>query len=99
MSRKREKRGREKQPLWERIGKHFEIDADMISGGERVEIRGRSRVEVGGVKKIRSYSETAVVLLLERGTLSVYGQRLECVFYRRGEAAVEGHIDSVSFGE
>ena len=99
MSRKREQHGKEKHPLLEAIGKRFEIDADMISGGNRVEIRGRSRVEIGGVKKIKSYSDTCVVLLMDHGTLCVCGCRLECVFYRRGEAAVEGHINSVSFGE
>lgn len=99
MSRKREQSKREKRPILETFGKRFEIDADMIRGGDWVEIRGRSRVEIGGVKKIKSYSDTCVVLLLDCETLAVCGSRLECVFYRRGEAAVEGHIDSVSFGE
>ncbi len=99
MSRKKQSRAVGKASLWERVGKHFEIDADMISGGGRVEIRGRSRVDVGGVKKIRSYTDTQVVLVMERGSLSVCGKRLECVLYQRGEAAVEGCIESVCFGE
>ena len=90
---------KEKPSFGERIGKRFEIDADMISGGERIEIRGRSRAEIGGVKKVRSYCDTEVVLAVSKGTVTVRGARLECVFYRRGEAAVEGCIDSVSFGE
>ena len=90
------KKGR---PFWEGMGKSLEIDADMIRGGSLVEIRGRSRVEIGGVKKIGSYSTECVVLIMNQGTLSVCGERLECIFYRHGEAAVEGKIRSVCFAE
>ena len=101
MKSKREegKNAREKRPFWEAMGSHLEIDADMICGGSIVEIRGQSRVEVGGVKKIGSYSTECVVLVMSKGTISVCGERLECIFYRRGEAAVEGKILSVSFSE
>ncbi len=99
MGQKREKRSRLRPTLKERFEKEFEIDADMMSGGGRVEIRGRTRVEVGGVKKIRSYSDTCVELLMDRGVLFINGRRLECVFYQRDAAAVEGLIDSVGFGE
>ena len=86
-----------KRPISEVIGKRFEIDADKIRGGSRVEICGRGRVELGGLKKIDSYSDTCVRVLADEGILSVRGERLECVFYRRGEVAVEGRIDSVSY--
>ena len=83
----------------ELLGKQFEIDADLIGSGCRVEIRGHNRVEVSGVKRIGSYTETEVVLILDGDVLTVCGERLECVCYRRGAAAVEGKIRSVSFGE
>ena len=75
----------------------MEIDADMIRGGERVEIRGRRRVEVEGVGKILSYERECVRLQLARETLRIEGCRLECVFYREKEVAVEGRIDGISF--
>lgn len=93
------KNAREKRSFWEAMGGHLEIDADMIRGGSVVEIRGRSRVEIGGVTKIGSYSTECVVLVMNQGHLSVCGERLECVFYRHGEAAVEGKISSVCFSE
>lgn len=91
--------GQRRQPFAEMIGKRLEIDADMIRGGSLVEIRGRSRVEIGGVRKIASYSTECVVLAMSKGTVSVCGERLECIFYRCGEAAVEGKICSVCFSE
>lgn len=93
------KKEKEKRPFWEGMGRSLEIDADMIRGGSLVEIRGRNRVEIGGVKKIGSYSTECVVLVMSQGTLSVCGERLECIFYRHGEAAVEGKICSVCFSE
>ena len=88
---------REKGAFWEALEKRFEIDADMMRGGERVEIRGRRRVEVEGVNKILSYSDECVRLQLARGSIRIEGCRLECVFYREKEAAVEGKINSVNF--
>jgi sporulation protein YqfC len=97
--RKERKKTGEKRPFWESVGTKLEIDADMIRGGSLVEIRGRSRVEIGGVKKIGSYSTECVVLMMNQGSILVCGERLECIFYRRGEAAVEGKISSVCFSE
>lgn len=85
--------------FWESVNKRLEIDGDMLCGGSLIEIKGRSRVEVGGVEKIVSYKTEQVILALRRGTVSVLGERLECIFYRHGEAAVEGRIQAVSFGE
>lgn len=95
--RKREQKKR--RPFLEALGKRFEIDADMIRGGGCVEIRGRRRVEVGGVKKILSYADTCVQLQLSHSVLTVIGCRLECVFYRGEDVAVEGQINAVSFEE
>ena len=97
--RKKQRGGGEKRPFLESLSKRFEVDADMIGSGNCVEIQGRSRVEIGGVKEILSYSDDRVVLALAHGTLTVQGERLECVFYRQREAAVEGKIGGVLFGE
>jgi len=96
--RKKSNEIKEKRPFLETISKRFEVDADMIGNGVRVEIRGRGRVEIGGVRRILSYSDDAVVLALTCGKMTVKGEGLECVFYRRNEAAVEGRIDGVFFG-
>ena len=97
--RKKQREAGERRPFLENLSKRFEVDADMIGSGNRVEIRGRSRVEIGGVKKILSYTDDAVVLALANGTITVQGERLECVFYRQREAAVEGKIGGVFFDE
>ena len=91
--------GEKKRPFREAVGKRLEVDADMILGGSVIEIKGRSRVEITGVKRIGSYTTECVVLVMQAGTASVIGERLECIFYRRGEAAVEGRITSVCFSE
>ena len=91
------KKDREKMPFLTRLGKRLEVDADMIRRDEWIEIRGRSRVELGGVKKIVGYSETDVRVALKQGTVQVLGRSLECVLYRRSEVAIEGEILSVCF--
>ena len=88
-----------KESIREKVGKRLEIDAGMICGGALVEIRGRNRVEISGVKRIVSYTSERIELALVKEILSIAGQRLECIFYRSGEVAVEGKIQSVSFLE
>ena len=89
----------DKPSLLGRIGERFEVDADMIRRGEWIEIKGRNRVEINGVKKIGLYSDTCVRLILGKGSVTVKGCALTCVFYQRGAAAVEGTVESVSFVE
>ena len=96
---RKRRKAAERGNFWEVLNKRLEIDGDMLCGGSLIEIKGRSRVEVGGVKKIVSYGTERVILAIHKGTVSVTGARLECIFYRRGEAAVEGQIHAVSFGE
>ena len=83
----------------EAVGKRLEVDADMLLGGSLVDIKGRSRAEVAGVRRIGSYTTERVVLVLHQGAVAIVGERLECIFYRHGEAAVEGRIASVCFLE
>ncbi|MBR4872428.1 MAG: YabP/YqfC family sporulation protein [Clostridia bacterium] len=97
--RKRRRAAERGKTFWETVNKRLEIDGDMLCGGSLIEIKGRSRVEVGGVEKIVAYETEQVILALRKGTVSVTGARLECIFYRRGEAAVEGQIHAVSFGD
>ena len=96
---KRRAERRVKTSLSALIGERLEIDADTIAAGSLVEIRGRNRAEVSGVRKIASYTTERVVLVIRRGTVAVCGEGLTCVFYRSGEAAVEGNISSVCFSE
>ena len=97
MKKSRKEIKKEKRPFLETVGKRFEIDTDVMRGLGRVEIRGRRRVEVSGVKSIKSYADTRVQLQLAKDTLTVMGRRLECVFYRGDDVAVEGQIDAVNF--
>ena len=93
-----EKRGR-KRLFWERIDRALDVDADMLQSGIRIELRGRTGVVIEGVRKILSYTDERVDLRLADGSVSVMGERLICVFYRRGEAAVKGRIIGICFGE
>ena len=76
-----------------------ELDFDAIRRGELIEIRGRTRVDVGGVREICEYSSEQIVLSVEKGGVKISGDRLTCIFYRRGAAAVEGKIRLVEFLE
>lgn len=93
----RRKEGKPKGGFWETIGKRLEMDLDAVGRGELIEIRGRSRVEIGGVREICGYSPERVCLAIRNGEVEVRGTGLVCVFYRRGAAAVEGHIQAVEF--
>ena len=96
---KRKGEKRVKPSLSALIGERLEIDADTIAKGSLVEIRGQNRAEVSGVRKLASYTAERVVLAKRRGTVAVCGEGLVCVFYRSGEAAIEGKISSVCFSE
>ena len=93
----RRKEGKAKGGFWEAIGKRLEMDLDAVGRGEVIEIRGRSRVEIGGVREICGYSPECVCLAIKNGEIEVSGAELVCVFYRRGAAAVEGHIRAIEF--
>ena len=99
MRRGKNGRAREGATFWESVSKKLEIDGEMLCGGSLIEIKGRSRVEVGGVVKIVSSGTEQVILALRKGSVAVLGERLECIFYRSGDAAVEGRIHAVSFSE
>ena len=79
--------------------RRMDLDFDAIRRGELIEIRGRTRVDVGGVREICEYLPEQIVLTVEKGRVKITGERLTCVFYRRGAAAVEGKIRLVEFLE
>lgn len=71
---------------------------DLLAGGSFVEIRGRYRVKLNGVGRILCYSDTRLVFALGRETVTVAGERLECVSFGYGMAIVAGCISGVYYG-
>lgn len=83
--------------MLERMSKGLDIDCDMLCRGFCAELRGRNRVEICGVRRILTYTDTEVSFVTSEGIFTVSGKRLYCASYKRGAVIVEGCIISLCF--
>lgn len=75
----------------------LDIPADVVEGGLRAELRGRSTLTVNGCKRILEYTPSLIRLKVWRCVLCVRGTGLSCSSYFAGAVGIEGEIDSISF--
>lgn len=105
MSEEQKKKAREdasstgKAGLGEWLVKRLDIPPEFVSGGMRVELRGRSYLTVEGCRRILTYTPALMRLRLCRCVLAVEGERLLCHSYLSGAVAIEGHICRLWFEE
>ena len=83
--------------LTEWLAVKLDMPADTLSGGIRLDMRGRNTLTVHGCTRILDYSPCEIVLSLGDCTLTVGGQRLICTSYLAGAVGIEGCICSIFF--
>lgn len=83
--------------FFESVTKGLDIDADMICRGFCAELKGKNRAEIGGVRRILTYSDRLVSFVTADGIFSVCGARLDCISFKRGAVIVEGEISAMGF--
>ena len=81
----------------ERLCARFDIMPDVFPDEMLIEIRGRNMFVLRGRGKIRSYSNTEVILSVRGGNIHVCGRRLFCSDYSNSATKIDGYICSVSF--
>ena len=86
----------ERRPLPEWLAVRLDLPPDLLEGGFRAELRGRSSLTVHGVRRIAVYTPERIVLTVKGGGVTVAGQRLICTSYLAGAVGIDGHIDSLS---
>ncbi len=105
MSEEQKKNAREDLPptgkagLCEWLIKRLDIPPEFLSGGMRIELRGREYLQVEGCRRILTYTPTLTRLRLCRCVLVIEGERLLCHSYLSGAVAIEGHICRLWFEE
>ena len=82
-----------------RLSEKYDIQPEMMLGGCRLELRGRSSLSVGGCRGIVTYSPEEVILRMRDGLFLVRGCRLSCDSYTCGEVLISGRVDLMSFEE
>ena len=83
--------------LAEWLAVRMDVPADVLTGGLRLDMRGRNTLTVHGCTRILDYSPEAVRLRLAEGAVVVTGERLICTSYLAGAVGIEGRICSVTF--
>ena len=86
-----------RESFFEKINKGLDIDCDMLCRGFSAELRGKSRAEICGVRRIFTYTDTEICFVTSEGIFSVFGHRLFCISYKRGAVIVEGEILCMGF--
>ena len=85
--------------LTEWLIKRLDMPPELLSGGMRIELRGREYLTVEGCRRILTYTPNLMRLRLCRCVLAVEGERLLCHSYLSGAVAIEGHICRLGFEE
>ena len=86
-----------KPSLTEWLATKLDVPADALSGGLRLDMRGRNTITVYGCTSILDFSSGEIRLALENGILTVAGQRLICTSYLAGAVGIDGYICSLCF--
>lgn len=89
----------EKPSFTEWLAVKLDIPADSLSGGLRLDMRGRNTLTVHGCVRILDFSPCEIRLALHDGTLTVGGKRLICTSYLAGAVGIDGYICSLCFGD
>lgn len=96
---KRDGRGEPRRPLPEWLAVRLDLPPDILTGGMRIELRGRNLLTVFGCRRILTYTPTCIRLEMKNVVLAVHGQRLGCTSYLAGAVGMDGQIDQLCFEE
>ena len=84
-----------RRPLPEWLAVRLDVPPDLLAGGFRVELRGRSSATVHGCLRIGTYTPERITLTVRGGAVTVCGQRLECTSYLAGAVGIDGQIEGI----
>ena len=93
MNRKTAKEGRRPLPEW--LAVRLDIPPDLVSGGFRVELRGRHALTVHGCIRIGAYTPEEITLAVRGGDVIISGERMVCPSYLAGAVGIDGRIDCI----
>ena len=96
MSAKRTKSDK-KMTLIEYLSTKTSLPSDLISGGFRLEVRGRNLVIGFGCKRILKYTPSLIIIAARDFSVGIFGERLVCTTYHEGAICIEGHIEKAEF--
>ena len=84
--------------LREKICQSLDIPPDVLNGCT-IEMRGRSEVLIGGLKKILIFNENQIRLMMQDFDIDIEGSELCCPSFSESKLLVCGIISSVSFAK
>ena len=96
MSRDRSKSNK-KSDLIEYLSVKVSLPSDILSGGFRLEVRGRNSAICFGCRRILKYTPKMIVVASRDFSIGVSGQRLDCTAYHEGAICIEGLIENIEF--
>ena len=96
---KHSKENKSRPPLSEWLSVHFDVPADLSSGGLRLDLRGRNTLTVYGCRRIVEFSPARIRLATDTCDLVVEGERLSCISYLAGAVGIEGCICCMAFSD
>lgn len=89
---------RQKRGLLNRLLQHLDIPREALPFGFGLSMSGQQVLTVRGCKKILTYGEGEISLLLGKTVLTVKGNGLLCTVFSSGSVTVEGQIIALFFG-
>ncbi|MBE6559014.1 MAG: hypothetical protein E7661_08435 [Ruminococcaceae bacterium] len=85
------------RPVPEWLAVKLDFPPDVLSGGMRIELRGRHSMLVHGCRRILHYTSEEMRLALQNCVLCITGQRLVCHSFLAGAVGVDGLIQGICF--
>lgn len=90
---------RKKHDFLARFGERLDIPREALPGGFGITISGRNELTVRGGRRILSYGEQNIRLLLANEILSIKGEGLLCTAFGSENMTVCGRISTIEFEE
>ena len=91
---------RKKGRVFQRLTQGLGLTDGIWQGGFGFSVSGRRELTAHGCRRILTYGDTLIRLLLEGDTvLAVTGTGLLCTVFRAGCVTMEGHIIALGFEE
>ena len=90
---------RKKHDFLSRLGERLDIPREALPAGFGVILSGRGELTVRGSRRILSYGEENIRLLLTGTVLSIKGKALLCTAFGSESMTVCGRICAIEFEE
>lgn len=77
------------------------MEEKKLSGTHKLCVTGRKNATVTGVCDVRSFDENEILMDTDMGTLTIKGKELHIsrLNLEKGEADLEGRVDTLSYSE